>query len=137
MSYHINVTGKKADALAQLNAQAGNQRTYLPGDYERGVMDKAVAAATEQVNQFAGEHDSVSITVSGHSSQTDQSFGIASSYGVTIAKGQPAPVVTEAQPLTTNAPAPAFGTTTAAPGAFPAATTTAAPASPSRPEGTV
>lgn len=87
MSYNINVSGSKADALAALDAQAAQQRNGLPGDYEKGLLDAAVKDAKEKAAQFSGDDDNVSISVSGHSSQGGNSFAVGQSSGISIAKG--------------------------------------------------
>lgn len=90
MSYSLSQNGNKADIMAKLRAQADTQRTALPSEAERQMLDADLAEIEAKVNQFAGDGDTISVSCNGSMSQTSQSFATYHNVGVTISKGQTA-----------------------------------------------
>jgi hypothetical protein len=126
MAYNINVTGNKADVLAALRSQAAAQRTTQTSAYEQGLLDKAVTDAEEKVNQFAGDDDSIAVSINGNFSQADRALGVNSTCGVSISKA--AAATPQSGPSAgTTAPA---GAVASAPTAAGAPVTSGAPGTP-------
>jgi hypothetical protein len=131
MTYNINVSGRRDDAVAALTTQAAQQRTGLQAA-EQQAFDKAITEATDLVTQNAGENDSVSISVSGHYSQTDTALGIGKSCGISISRGTAPAAQPDASSTTGTQPA-ATGTIERPLGAAPSSTSQTAPAPTSSP----
>lgn len=90
MTYSLNVSGRKADALAAMRAQAESQRAGIQGTDERDDMTAALDQIEDMVNKFAGDDDVVTISASGHLSQTDTALGYGKSCGISISKANTA-----------------------------------------------
>lgn len=86
MAYTINVTGTKSDVIAIARQQASSQSAGLPNQEERDTLEKAITDAEEVVNRFAGENDSISLTISGHMSQTDTALASDRRVGISISR---------------------------------------------------
>ena len=86
MGYNISTSGRRADALSAMRSQAAAQLATIQSPAERDALEGAVARAEQDVLQYAGEGDSVSISISGHVSQAESSLGISQSVGVSISK---------------------------------------------------
>lgn len=114
MAYTISESGSKADVMAKVRQRAESQKAGLPSQEERDGLAKAIDEAEDYVGRFAGENDSVSVTISGHASQTDTALAMQKSCAVSISRaaGAPAPAPTDDREVT---------------GATPAATRSAAP----------
>jgi hypothetical protein len=126
MAFNITVTGRKTDAISQLRQQAGAQRPGQTSGTEAALLDEAVQKVESQVSQYAGDDDSVSITVHGNFSQQDRSLGISCTTGVSISKAAAAAPGAPAPAVGAGAPAPIPGTPAAPAGGVAAAPTPAA-----------
>lgn len=101
MAYTMSATGGKGDVIGQLRQQAAAQSAGLTSQREREHVTEALDEAEKIVNEFAGDTDSVSVTIGGNVSQSDTALGISKNVGVSISRGaaasQPAP---EGAPIT-------------------------------------
>ena len=83
MTYSITRSGTKAEVLAAIAEQAAQQSL---GAAERVYLDASVKSVTDVVNQYAGENDAVSVSASGHVSQSDTDLAMQHTFGVSIRK---------------------------------------------------
>lgn len=116
MAYTMSATGSKADVIGQLRQQAAQQSAGLPNQAERDQVKASVDDAEAALNTYAGDNDSVGVTITGNISQSDPgSFALHKSVGVSISRAATmsggAPAAQPSAPATTvteaAAPAPA------------------------------
>lgn len=99
MGYNISTSGRRADALSAMRSQAGAQLATIQSPAERAALDEAVNRAEKDIMQYAGDTDSVSISISGHVSQAESALGISQSVGVSISKAIPSKAVADAKAM--------------------------------------
>lgn len=87
MAYTLSASGRKSDVIGTLRQQAAQQSAALPSQGERDNLTASLDEAEGMVNQYAGDTDSVSVSVSGHISQSDTALGMSKNVGISISRG--------------------------------------------------
>lgn len=112
MAYTLTGSGQKADVIGSLRQQAAQQGAALVSQGERDQLNDSLNDAEKIVNELAGDADSVSISVTGHISQSDTALAVTKNVGVSISRGAAPNAV---PPGGTGVGAPANGAPAAAP----------------------
>lgn len=87
MAYTLSASGAKRDVIGQLRQQVASQSAGLPSQGERDNLTATLEEAEKMVEEHAGDTDSVSITISGHISQSDTALAMSKNIGVSISRG--------------------------------------------------
>lgn len=107
MAYTLSASGRKSDVIGQLRQQAASQSASLPAQGERDNLNASLDEAEKMVEQYAGDTDSVGVTVSGHISQSDTALAVSKQVNMSISRG----AAGAATPPTPPAPTPTVDTT--------------------------